>query len=59
MLALALGIAPVADAQTPEATRPAEGFGEARRGDVPEGTLEMMTPETDEAIKNGLAWLAR
>ena len=36
-----------------------EGFGEARRGDVPEGTLEMMTPETDEAIKNGLAWLAR
>ena len=36
-----------------------EGFGEARRGDVPEGTLEMMTPETDKAIKNGLAWLAR
>ena len=36
-----------------------EGFGEARRGDVPEGTLEMMTPETDEAIQNGLAWLAR
>ncbi len=36
-----------------------EGFGEARRGDVPEGTLEMMTPQTDEAIKNGLAWLAR
>jgi Prenyltransferase and squalene oxidase repeat len=35
------------------------GFGEARRGDVPEGTLEMMTPATDEAIKNGLAWLAR
>ena len=37
----------------------AEGFGEARRGDVPEGTLEMMTPKTDEAIQNGLAWLAR
>ena len=36
-----------------------EGFGEARRGDIPEGTLEMMTPKTDEAIKNGLAWLAR
>ncbi len=36
-----------------------EGFGEARRGDVPEGTLEMMTPKTDEAIQNGLAWLAR
>ncbi len=36
-----------------------KGFGEARRGDVPEGTLEMMTPATDDAIKNGLAWLAR
>ena len=36
-----------------------KGFGEARRGDVPEGTAEMITPETDEAIQNGLAWLAR
>jgi hypothetical protein len=36
-----------------------DGFGEARRGDIPEGTLEMMTEETDTAIKNGLAWLAR
>ena len=36
-----------------------EGFGESRRGDVPEGTAEMMTPETDKAIKNGLAWLGR
>ncbi len=34
-------------------------FGEGRRGDVPEGTLEMMTPETDRAIQSGLAWLAR
>jgi hypothetical protein len=34
-------------------------FGEARRGDIPEGTLEMMTPETDRAIRDGLAWLAR
>jgi len=36
-----------------------EGFGESRRGDVPEGTLEMMTKETDKAITEGLAWLAR
>ncbi len=36
-----------------------EGFGESRRGDVPEGTAEMMTPDTDKAIKGGLAWLAR
>ncbi len=50
-----------ADGQEPprEEEKSVEGFGGARRGDVPEGTLEMMTPETDEAIKNGLAWLAR
>ncbi len=34
-------------------------FGEARRGDIPDGTLEMMTPDTDRAIQAGLAWLAR
>jgi hypothetical protein len=34
-------------------------FVDGRRGDVPEGTFEMLTPETDRAIKNGLAWLAR
>ncbi len=58
-LALVLSVAPVAPAQAPDQTKPVEGFGESRRGDVPDGTLEMMTPETDEAIKNGLAWLAR
>ena len=58
VLGLALNVAPLARAQAPEGTKPVEGFGESRRGDVPEGTLEMMTPETDEAIKNGLAWLA-
>ena len=26
---------------------------------MPEGTAEMMTPETDKAIASGLAWLAR
>ena len=36
-----------------------DGFGESRRGDVPEGTAELMTSETDKAIKTGLAWLAR
>jgi hypothetical protein len=47
------------------AQAPAEGpaktsvFGEGRRGDVPSGTLEMMTTETDQAIQSGLAWLAR
>ena len=33
-------------------------FREARLGDVPEGTAEMMTPETDQAIERGLRWLA-
>jgi hypothetical protein len=45
--------------QAPDQSKTVEGFGESRRGDVPEGTLEMMTPQTDLAIKNGLAWLAR
>ena len=35
------------------------GFGEAPRGDVPEGTLELMTAETDKSIRAGLAWLAQ
>jgi hypothetical protein len=48
-----------ARSQPPERPKATDGFGEARRGDVPAGTAEMMTPETDEAIKNGLAWLAR
>jgi hypothetical protein len=64
-LTCTLGLASLAvsaaRAQQPaaEQSKSTEGFGEARRGDVPEGTAEMMTPATDEAIKNGLAWLAR
>src|SRR5271156_5614584 len=58
LLLIACGtVAPRAEAQ--DHARPVEGFGESHRGDIPEGTLEMMTPETDEAIKNGLDWLAR
>ena len=55
-----LGVAPLAQApaRAQDQAKPVEGFGESRRGDVPEGTLEMMTPETDLAITNGLAWLA-
>ena len=34
-------------------------FREAKLGDVPEGTAEMMTPETDRVIEKGLAWLAK
>jgi hypothetical protein len=35
------------------------GFGDARLGDVPEGAAEMITPQTDQAIQAGLAWLAK
>jgi hypothetical protein len=56
---LVLSVVGPARAQAPDQVRPVEGFSELRRGDVPEGTLEMMTPATDEAINNGLAWLAR
>src|SRR5262249_43089566 len=34
-------------------------FGNPRRGDVPEGAAEMITPQTEQAIKRGLNWLAR
>jgi hypothetical protein len=60
-LALVICATPTAAAQEKEKDRPREpgGFADARRGDVPEGTAEMMTPETDRAIQSGLAWLAR
>ncbi len=61
-VALMLLLSPcMVEAQQPdkEPTKSVEGFGEARRGDIPEGTLEMMTKETDDAIKLGLAYLAR
>jgi hypothetical protein len=57
--ALILALGATARAQATDQTKAAQGFGESRRGDVPDGTLEMMTPETDQAIKTGLLWLAR
>ncbi len=50
---------PDAKAQGPGRPKAPSGFAEARRGDIPDGTLEMMTPDTDRAIQAGLAWLAR
>ena len=35
------------------------GFADPRLGDVPEGAAEMVTEQTDRAIKTGLAWLSR
>ncbi len=60
-IALFLTASCARSAQEPAKDEPrsVEGFGESRRGDVPEGTSEMMTAETDKAIKSGLAWLGR
>ena len=35
------------------------GFVAGQRGDLPEGAIEMMTPEADRAIESGLAWLSK
>ncbi len=56
---LAWGLLPAAGAQEADRPKAPSGFADGRRGDVPEGTAEMMTPETDRAIQSGLAWLAR
>ncbi len=41
------------------APKDAGGFGEPRKGDVPEGAAEQVTAEADRAINSGLAWLAK
>ncbi|HMB03811.1 MAG TPA: prenyltransferase/squalene oxidase repeat-containing protein [Isosphaeraceae bacterium] len=61
-LALALGLllAPLpARAGDAEKGKEEGGFSEPRKGDVPEGSAEMITPEAQRAIDLGLAWLAR
>jgi prenyltransferase beta subunit len=62
---------PKGDAPTPPTTpapekppaggqpKEAGGFAEPRKGDVPEGAAEQVTPETDRAIESGLAWLGK
>jgi hypothetical protein len=42
-----------------EKSKSVGAFGEATRGDVPEGTREVLGADADRAIQNGLAWLAR
>jgi hypothetical protein len=59
--AIALGFLTIvgcASAQEGANKPQAGGFDEPRSGVVPAGTLEMMTAETDDAIKKGLLWLA-
>jgi hypothetical protein len=54
-----LACATGAVAQTADRSKTLDGFGESRRGDVPEDTALMMTEATDKAIANGLQWLGR
>jgi hypothetical protein len=54
-----LGMTLTATAQEKERPRETGGFDTNRRGDVPEGTAEMLTEETDRSIQLGLSWLAR
>jgi hypothetical protein len=59
--ALCLGL-PIAAPAPTWAQKPPKsegGFADIRRGDLPEGAAEMMTPETDRAIVSGLSWLAQ
>ncbi len=56
-VALAVLISPSLAQQ--KAVKGEGGFVEGQRGDLPEGTLEMMTPNTDRAIETGLAWLSK
>ena len=58
----------LAEAQEPAKAKPSpapapakveQGFADGRKGDVPEGAAEQVTPETDRAIESGLAWLAK
>src|SRR5262245_18603818 len=47
------------DAQPVDRSKTLDGFGESRRGDVPEDTVLLMTDATDKAIASGLGWLGR
>ena len=56
----AIAPASTADAAAPEeAVKAAGGFSDPRKGDVPEGAGEMITPDAERAIQTGLAWLGR
>ena len=50
---------PAAKAQAAKPERGPGDFAEARTGEVPDGALALITPETDKAIRKGLDWLAK
>jgi len=62
MTPLLLALALLGPADDPAAAPPppaaADGFAEARTGDVPDGAAALMDAKTFQAIDDGLAWLA-
>ena len=54
-----LGSHSAAFAQKPPPDTDEVGFSDGRRGDVPEGSAEMITPAAERSIQAGLAWLAK
>ncbi len=54
------GLASAQDAPAkPAPAKEDGGFRDARTGEVPEGAAEMITPQTDRAIHQGLTWLSK
>jgi hypothetical protein len=64
VLAVAVAVAGSAQGQAPKkeeakSDKQESGFAPPRTGAVPEGALELITRETDEAIESGLSWLSK
>src|SRR4051794_26731206 len=51
--------ASAADGSNKSGPKDVSDFGNPRRGDVPDGAAEMITPQTEQATQRGLNWLAR
>ncbi|MBI1324317.1 prenyltransferase [bacterium] len=50
---------PPAKPAAPAVDKEAGTFKDGKRGDVPEGAAEMVTPNVERAVTNGLDWLAK
>jgi len=63
MLVVTLAVVPpgarAQEAQPPAKAQEGIGFDEPRTGEIPEGARELMTAETEQAIDDGLKWLAK
>lgn len=50
---------PAAKAEAPKVDKEAGTFKDGKRGDVPEGAAEMVTPAVERSVRQGLDWLAK